>query len=296
MLPAGYLADRYMRTRIIAVVLASWGAVSALNAAVRSYWQFLAVRAALGVGETVDNPASQSLARRLLPAGGAGPGLRAASGWHPIVGAAIGTVLGRRHRRAARVALGLPHGRRAGIAPRAGDVAPARADPWRERLRRDLRGPRRPPGAGDPAVHHALRPPPRAHRRPAGGRAAGGGGADPAIGDDRHRHRGGGAAGARLLGHGVLRAPQHARRRPGGRHRRRHHPGGRPRRHTRRRPARRPAARPRRGRADAGRGRVAARRRGDPHAHVPAGAALGAAARPGGRGRAASSGAWCRSP
>ncbi|MFZ6002910.1 MAG: MFS transporter [Actinomycetota bacterium] len=60
-LPAGYLADRYRRTRIIAIVLASWGLISGLNAVVRSFWQFLAVRAALGIGETVDNPASQSL-------------------------------------------------------------------------------------------------------------------------------------------------------------------------------------------------------------------------------------------
>jgi MFS family permease len=60
-LPAGYLADRYVRTRIIAVVLASWGVISGLNALVRSFWQFLLVRATLGIGETVDNPASQSL-------------------------------------------------------------------------------------------------------------------------------------------------------------------------------------------------------------------------------------------
>jgi MFS family permease len=60
-IPAGYLADRYPRTRIIAIVLASWGAISALNAAVTSFAQFAAVRAVLGVGETVDNPSSQSL-------------------------------------------------------------------------------------------------------------------------------------------------------------------------------------------------------------------------------------------
>lgn len=60
-LPAGYLADRYHRTRIIAVVLASWGLISGLNALVRNFWQFLLVRATLGVGETIDNPASQSL-------------------------------------------------------------------------------------------------------------------------------------------------------------------------------------------------------------------------------------------
>jgi MFS family permease len=66
-LPAGYLADRSRRTRIIAVVLASWGAISGLNALVRSFWQFLLVRAALGVGETVDNPASQSLIADYYP-------------------------------------------------------------------------------------------------------------------------------------------------------------------------------------------------------------------------------------
>jgi len=36
-LPAGYLADRYARTKIIAVVLASWGLISGLNALVRSF-------------------------------------------------------------------------------------------------------------------------------------------------------------------------------------------------------------------------------------------------------------------
>jgi MFS family permease len=66
-LPAGYLADRKRRTRIIAVVLASWGAISGLNALVRSFWQFLLVRAALGIGETVDNPASQSLIADYYP-------------------------------------------------------------------------------------------------------------------------------------------------------------------------------------------------------------------------------------
>ncbi|HEY7106068.1 MAG TPA: MFS transporter, partial [Acidimicrobiia bacterium] len=60
-IPAGYLADRYRRTRIIAIVLASWGAISALNAAVTTFVQFASVRAVLGIGETVDNPASQSL-------------------------------------------------------------------------------------------------------------------------------------------------------------------------------------------------------------------------------------------
>lgn len=60
-LPAGYLADRFRRTRIIATTLVSWGAISALNATVQSFLQFAAVRAALGMGETIDDPSSQSL-------------------------------------------------------------------------------------------------------------------------------------------------------------------------------------------------------------------------------------------
>jgi MFS family permease len=66
-LPAGYMADRHLRTKIIAVVLASWGLISGLNALVRSFWQFLAVRATLGIGETIDNPASQSLIADYYP-------------------------------------------------------------------------------------------------------------------------------------------------------------------------------------------------------------------------------------
>jgi MFS family permease len=66
-IPAGYMADRFMRTRIIAICLAAWGGISALNAAVTNYGQFLAVRAALGAGETIDNPASASLISDYYP-------------------------------------------------------------------------------------------------------------------------------------------------------------------------------------------------------------------------------------
>lgn len=66
-IPAGYMADRFTRTRIIAICLATWGGISALNAVARNYLQFLAVRAALGAGETVDNPASASLISDYYP-------------------------------------------------------------------------------------------------------------------------------------------------------------------------------------------------------------------------------------
>jgi len=92
-LPAGYLADRYMRTRIIAIVMASWGVISALNAIVVGYGQFLAVRTVLGVGETVDNPSSASLVADYYR-----PDIRgrayAFQGVAPIVGGALGIALG----------------------------------------------------------------------------------------------------------------------------------------------------------------------------------------------------------
>ena len=92
-IPAGYMADRLRRTRVIAVVMASWGVISALNAGVRNFGQFLAVRAALGVGETIDNPASASLMADYYPAkirGRAYAYQRAA----PTLGTAIGIGLG----------------------------------------------------------------------------------------------------------------------------------------------------------------------------------------------------------
>ncbi len=60
-IPAGYVADRFRRTYVIGVALASWGVITAVNAAVRNFGQFLAVRAVLGAGEAVNGPASNSL-------------------------------------------------------------------------------------------------------------------------------------------------------------------------------------------------------------------------------------------
>jgi MFS family permease len=92
-LPAGYLADRHRRTRIIAAVLASWGAISLCNAMVRSFWQFVAVRATLGIGETIDNPASQSLLADYYPTTVRGRAY-ALQRVAPLIGTALGTGLG----------------------------------------------------------------------------------------------------------------------------------------------------------------------------------------------------------
>lgn len=91
--PAGYLADRGNRTRIIAVVLASWAAISALTATVRGFAGFFGVRAALGVGETIDDPASQSLIADYYPARIRGRAYSYAR-VTPTLGRALGTIFG----------------------------------------------------------------------------------------------------------------------------------------------------------------------------------------------------------
>ncbi len=92
-LPAGRLADRTNRPRLIAAVLLSWGVVAALTATVRNYGQFLAARATLGFAEAIDNPASSSLIADYYPAtarGRAYGAVRVA----PLLGTAVGTGLG----------------------------------------------------------------------------------------------------------------------------------------------------------------------------------------------------------
>ncbi len=92
-LPAGYLADRGRRTRTIAVVLATWGVVSGLNALVQSFWQFLAIRMALGTGETIDNPSSSSLLADYYPPERRGRAF-ALQRLAPVIGSAVGLGLG----------------------------------------------------------------------------------------------------------------------------------------------------------------------------------------------------------
>ena len=92
-IPAGYVADRMHRPRLIAGVLASWGLVAAVTATVQNWGQFMAARAALGVADTIDNPASSSLIADYYPSQTRSRVfgiLRAA----PIFGTAIGIGLG----------------------------------------------------------------------------------------------------------------------------------------------------------------------------------------------------------
>ena len=94
----------------------------------RTFWQFLLVRAALGVGETVDNPASQSLIADYYPPDvrGRAFALQRAT---PFFGQAIGLGVAGGVAALLELALGLPRRRCAGLDPRPGRVAAARAAP-----------------------------------------------------------------------------------------------------------------------------------------------------------------------
>jgi MFS family permease len=66
-IPAGWFADRYSRTRIIGWTLLSWSGLSALSAAAINFPSLFAARAALGIGQAVDDPCSTSLLTDYYP-------------------------------------------------------------------------------------------------------------------------------------------------------------------------------------------------------------------------------------
>lgn len=66
--PAGWVADRVKRTRLIGWTLLSWSALSLLSALSRSYGQLFGARASLGFGQAIDDPASTSLLADHYPA------------------------------------------------------------------------------------------------------------------------------------------------------------------------------------------------------------------------------------
>jgi MFS transporter, Spinster family, sphingosine-1-phosphate transporter len=59
--PAGYLSDRKRRTKIIGATMVFWALMCAVTATVRNFGQFFLTRAALGAGDTLNNPSAQSL-------------------------------------------------------------------------------------------------------------------------------------------------------------------------------------------------------------------------------------------
>lgn len=67
-IPAGWVADHYRRTRIIGWTLLSWSGLIVLSATAVNYLNLLFARAVMGIGQSVDDPASTSLLGDYYPA------------------------------------------------------------------------------------------------------------------------------------------------------------------------------------------------------------------------------------
>lgn len=91
--PAGYLADRYRRTRLMAVVVLAWSVITIASGGALSFAMFYVTRIVLGAAENIDNPLSGSLLGDYYP-----PKSRdRAFGWTRLTqyaGTAVGTILG----------------------------------------------------------------------------------------------------------------------------------------------------------------------------------------------------------
>lgn len=92
-IPGGVLADRTDRRILMGGVLVLWSVATGLAGLVQAFWQLFAVRAALGVGDALNDPAAQSLVADYYPVEVRGR----AYAWQrvvPTVGVGIGTALG----------------------------------------------------------------------------------------------------------------------------------------------------------------------------------------------------------
>ena len=111
-LPVAWLADRGNRVRIIAIALAVWSGFTAAGGLALNFWQLLAARIGVGVGEAGSSPPSHSIIADLYPPEkrasamaiySLGVGLGAAFG--TIIGGTVATFYGWR---AAMYVIGLP--------------------------------------------------------------------------------------------------------------------------------------------------------------------------------------------
>lgn len=66
--PAGYLADRWNRSRTIGHTVIAWSGITALTAAAPNYLSLVAIRSALGFGQGITEPAASSLLADYYPA------------------------------------------------------------------------------------------------------------------------------------------------------------------------------------------------------------------------------------
>jgi MFS family permease len=67
-IPAGFLADKYNRTRIIAIAISLWSVMELVCGQATSYGQLFIGRAGLGIGEAAVAPAAYSIIRDIFPA------------------------------------------------------------------------------------------------------------------------------------------------------------------------------------------------------------------------------------
>ena len=92
-IPVAWLADRSNRVRIIAVALAIWSGFTAAGGLAMNFWQLLAARIGVGIGEAGSSPPSHSIIADLYP-----PEKRAsAMSIYSLgvgLGAAFGTIIG----------------------------------------------------------------------------------------------------------------------------------------------------------------------------------------------------------
>ena len=65
--PAGYLADRWNRTRTVGNTMLVWSGITAVTAAAPNYAALVAVRSALGFGQAITEPATNSLVADYYP-------------------------------------------------------------------------------------------------------------------------------------------------------------------------------------------------------------------------------------
>ncbi|MBW3537246.1 MAG: MFS transporter, partial [Actinobacteria bacterium] len=65
--PAGYLADRWNRTRTVGNTMLVWSGITAVTAAAPNYGALVAVRSALGFGQAITEPAANSLVADYYP-------------------------------------------------------------------------------------------------------------------------------------------------------------------------------------------------------------------------------------
>lgn len=66
-IPAGWVADRVRRTRLMGWTLLSWSGLILLSATAVNYWNLLAARAVMGIGQSIDDPAGTSLLADFYP-------------------------------------------------------------------------------------------------------------------------------------------------------------------------------------------------------------------------------------